>query len=56
VNCNGRHPGLPEGDHDVIYLMACSPLSAPEDLKVLIWEGISKLCPPELVQFSYEAL
>jgi hypothetical protein len=36
--------------------MTCSPLSAPEDLKVLIREGISKVCPPELVPASYEEL
>jgi hypothetical protein len=37
-------------------MMTCTPLSAPEDLKVLIKEGISKLCPTELVKPSYEAL
>jgi hypothetical protein len=36
--------------------MTRSPLSAPEDFKVLIREGIFKLCPPELVPSSYEAL
>ena len=56
VHCNGRHPGLPEGDQNVIYLMTCTPLSSPEDLKVLIREGISKLCHPYLVLPSYEAL
>ena len=56
VNCNGRHPSLLEGDQDVIYLMTCTHLSAPKDLKVLICEGISKLCPPDLVLPSYEAL
>ena len=56
VHCNGRQPSLPEGDQYVIYLMTCTPLSAPKDLKVLIREGISKLCPPDLVQPSYEAL
>ena len=56
VRCNGRNPSLPEGDQDIIYLMTCTPLSAPEDLKVLIREGVSKLCPPDLVQPSFEAL
>jgi len=56
VHCNGCHPSLPEGDQDVIYLMTCAPLSAPEEFKVLIREGISKLCPPDLVSPSYEAL
>ncbi len=37
-------------------MMTCTPLSAPEDLKVLIREGISKLCPTELVKPSYESL
>ncbi len=36
--------------------MTCNPLSSPEDLKVLIREGITKLCPPDLVKPSYEAL
>jgi hypothetical protein len=36
--------------------MTYSPFSVPEDLKVIIREGISKLCPPELVLASYEAL
>jgi hypothetical protein len=36
--------------------MTCTPLFAPEDLKVLIREGISKFCPPDLVQSSYQAL
>ena len=36
--------------------MTCTPLSAPEDLKVLIREGISKLCPSDHVKTSYEAL
>ena len=36
-----------------MYLMNCAPLSTPEDLKVLIREGISKLCPPGLVPSTY---
>ncbi len=48
VHCNGRHPNLPEGDQDVIYLMTCTLLSALEELKVLIREGISKLYPRTL--------
>ena len=36
--------------------MTCTPPSAPEDLKVLIREGISKLCPPDLILTFYEAL
>ena len=37
-------------------MMTCTPLAAPEDLKVLIREGIAKLCPTELVKPSYETL
>ena len=36
--------------------MTCSPLSAPEDLKVIIKEGIAILCTPDQVHASYEAL
>ena len=36
------------GGQHVIYMMTCSPLYAPEDLKVLIREGIIKLCPQDL--------
>jgi hypothetical protein len=36
--------------------MACLPLFASEDLKVPIREGISKICPLDLVQSSFEAL
>jgi hypothetical protein len=46
LHCNGVHPNPPEGAQDTIYMMMCSPLSAPEDLKVLIKEGIAKLCNP----------
>jgi hypothetical protein len=56
LHCNGRHPILPDGEHVFIYVMTCTPLSALEDLKVLIREGICKLCPTELVKPSYESL
>ena len=36
--------------------MTCSPLTAPEDLKVLIKEGLIKICPPALVPKEYEAI
>ena len=45
LHCNGRHPSLLEGDQEFIYMMTGTPLTAPEDLKVLIREGIAKLCP-----------
>jgi hypothetical protein len=50
------HPNPPEEVQDTIYMMTCSPLSAPEDLKVLLKEGISKLCIPDQVHTAYEAL
>lgn len=56
LHCNGLHPSPPDGEQEYIYMMTCSPLSAPEDLKVLIKEGISLLSSSELVQPSYEAL
>ncbi len=37
-------------------MMTCTPLSALEDLKVLIREGLTKICPPDLVKPSYERL
>jgi hypothetical protein len=37
-------------------MLTCNPLTAPEDLKVLIREGIAKLYPTKLVKPSYEAL
>ena len=46
IHYNGRHPSFPEGDQDIIYMMTCSPLLAPKGLKVILREGISKLCPP----------
>ena len=56
LHCNGLHPNPPEGDRDIIYMITCSPLSAPEDMKVLLKEGISKLCSLAQVQTAYEAL
>jgi len=37
-------------------MMTCAPLTAPEDLKVLIKEGLIKICKPALVPEEYEAL
>ncbi len=37
-------------------MMTCAPLTAPEDLKVLIKEGLIKICPPVLVPKEYEAI
>jgi hypothetical protein len=37
-------------------MMTRAPLLFPEDLKVLLREGLAKLCPPGLVPLEYEAL
>ncbi len=37
-------------------MMTCSTLIHPEDLKILIREGIAKLCPPGIVAREYNAL
>ena len=37
-------------------MMTSAPMSAPEDLKVLIKEALIKICPPALVPKEYEAL
>ena len=44
VQCSRRHQSLLEGDKNVIYVMTCTPLTAPEDLKVCIKDRIAKLC------------
>ncbi len=36
--------------------MTCSPLTFPEDLKLLLREGMAKLCPIGIVPREYEAL
>ncbi len=56
VHCNGMHPSLDSGGHAVILMMTCAPLTFPEDLKLLLKEGLAKLCPPSIVQREYEAL
>ena len=56
IHCNGRHPSLPEVGQDGIYMNTCSPLTAPESLKILTRKGIVKLCPPGLVPYAYKAL
>ena len=49
---NGLQPRLPAREQKVIYLMTYAPLTAPEDLKVLIRVGIAKLCPTALSMSS----
>ena len=45
IHCNGRHPSI-EGDGQiVIWMMTNAPLVQPEDFKILLKEGIAKLCP-----------
>ena len=39
-----------------MWIMICSPQTVPEDLKVMIIEGITKICPPGNVPREYEAL
>jgi len=36
--------------------MTCSTLTHPEDLKILIREGIAKICPPGIVAREYDSL
>ena len=56
VHRNGRHPSLVAKTEPTIWMMTCSTLTHPEDLKILIKEGIAKLCPPGIVAREYEAL
>ena len=37
-------------------MMTCAPLTFPEDFKLLLEEGLAKLCPPGIVPREYEAL
>jgi hypothetical protein len=37
-------------------MMTCAPLTQPEDLKLLLREGIAKLCPPGFVTREYDYL
>ena len=37
-------------------MMTCTSLTVLEDLKVIITEGLSKICPPGNVPREYEAL
>ena len=56
MHCHGRHPCMEDGAQDTIWMMTCAPLTSSEDLKVLIREGISKICPLGNVPSEYEAL
>ncbi len=37
-------------------MMTCAPLAQPEDLKLLLREGIAKLCPPGIATREYASL
>ena len=56
VYCNGLHPNFDSGQHAVIRMMTCASLTFPEDLKLLLKEGLAKFCPPIIVPREYEAL
>jgi hypothetical protein len=53
---NGLHPSLDPVEQTIMWIMTCAPLTVHEDLKVLLKEGLSKLCPPGIVPREYEAL
>ena len=53
---NGLYPCLEVGAQDTIWMMTCASLTSREDLKVLVKEGLIKICPPALVPKEYEAL
>ena len=55
VHCSGLHPGLDPGDQTIIWMMTCAPLTFPEDLKLILKEGMAKLCPIGIVPREYEA-
>jgi hypothetical protein len=50
------HPSLDLGEQTIIWMITCAPLTVIEDLKVLLKEGLLKLCPPGIVPREYEAL
>ena len=56
IHCNRRHPSI-DGDGQLnIWMMTSFPLAQPEDLKLLLREGIEKLCPPGIVTREYNSL
>jgi hypothetical protein len=56
VHCTGLHPSLDPGEQTIIWMITCAPLTFPEDLKLLLKEGLAKLCPHGIVPREYEAL
>ncbi len=55
AHVNGRHPVRGMGQ-ELIYLMTCSPLSYPEDLKPMIHAAIKAITPPEESEEDYVSL
>ena len=56
VHYNGVHPSLDPEEQTTIWMMICDPLTFPENLKLLLKEGLAKLCPPGIVPLEYGAL
>jgi len=56
IHCNGRHPSIDGDEQLVIRMMTTFLLAHPEDLKLLLREGIEKLCPPGIVTREYNSL
>ncbi len=56
IHCNGRHPSIVNDGQLVIWMMTNTPLAHPENFKLLLREGIEKLCPPGIVAREYNAL
>ena len=55
AHVKSRQPGAGLGQH-VIYMMTCSPLPRPEDLKPLIKTAIQIVTSPEDVDSEYAAI
>ncbi len=56
IHCNGRHPSIDGDGQLVIWMMTNTPVAQPEDFKLLLREGIAKLCPPGIVTWDYDSL
>ena len=56
MHCNGRHTSITDGEQPVIWMMTNTPLTQPEGFKLLLREGIAKLCPPGIVTREYNSL
>ena len=56
IHCNGRHLSIADDGQLVIWMMTSAPLAQAEDFKLLLREGIAKLCPPGIVTREYDYL